>query len=131
MINKKDNQCPCGTGLDYAACCGQYIERIKTAPSAEALMRSRYTAYVKQNTLYLRSTWYPSTCPANLDLAENQQWIGLKIIDIQGGNADDKTGQVEFVARYKMNGRAEKLHECSEFVRVNDRWLYVGALVDG
>jgi len=111
--------CPCGTGLDYKLCCGRYIEAGKPAPTAEALMRSRYTAYVRQNTPYLRSTWYPSTCPAVLDLSDNQQWLGLKIIDTEAGNADDKSGQVEFIARYKINGRAAKLHERSEFVQIN------------
>jgi len=130
MQNSKASLCPCGSELAYRACCGQYIEHGENAPTAEALMRSRYTAYVKQNIPYLRATWYPSTCPANLEKTPGQQWTGLKIIGQSAGQPEDSGGQVEFVARYKVNGRAHKLHEHSEFVQVNGRWLYVGALIE-
>lgn len=130
MENKKPNNCPCDSGLDYAECCGPYLENKMVPATAEALMRSRYTAYTEKNVSYLRSTWYPSTCPANLEPLPQQQWTGLKIMDKKAGQASDESGQVEFVARYKINGRAEKLHERSEFVKLNGRWLYVGALVD-
>ena len=93
-------------------------------------MRSRYTAYAKQKISYLRSTWYPSTCPADLENTQGQNWTGLKIISKSAGQPDDNNGQVEFVARYKVNGRAHKLHEHSEFVQVNGRWFYVGALIE-
>lgn len=130
MPNSQESLCPCGSGLEYNSCCGRYIENGQTAATAEALMRSRYTAYVKQNIAYLRATWYPSTCPADLEKIAGQKWTGLKIIGQSAGRPEDSSGQVEFVARYKVNGRTHKLHEHSEFVQVNGRWLYVGALIE-
>lgn len=90
-------------------------------------MRSRYTAYVRQDEAYLRQTWHPSTCPAALGLEQQPalKWLGLKILRTQAGNEDDDAGIVEFVARYKIGGKAERLQETSHFVREAGRWLYV------
>ncbi len=88
-------------------------------------MRSRYTAYTLGNESYLLSTWHDSTRPSTLDSAAQPapKWIGLKILrhEQQGGHR----AIVEFVARYKLNGRAYKLHETSRFVKEGERWLYV------
>lgn len=88
-------------------------------------MRSRYSAFTQQNTAYLNATWHPRTRPANLDLADQAgaKWLGLSIKRheiIDAGHA-----RVEFVARYKLHGRAHRLHEISRFERVDGRWLYV------
>lgn len=116
--------CPCGSGRNYEACCGRYHARAEAAPNAEALMRSRYSAYVLGLEDYLRDTWHPATRPARLDLqgVPRPQWQGLTVkVHVP---VDDDHVTVEFVARYKLNGRAFRLHEVSRFERVDGRWLY-------
>ena len=122
--------CPCGTGRSYSACC-QPFHLGTPAPSAEALMRSRYTAYVYGLEAYLLATWDPQTRPTKLDLALDAQttWLGLQVKrHLQTG---ETTALVEFVARYKVGGRAQRLHEISRFVREDGRWFYVdGDIID-
>lgn len=124
MANKPA-QCPCGSGNALAACCGRHLDGTAPAPTAEALMRSRYTAYALGNEPYLLSTWHASTRPASLDMAEPPvpKWIGLKVLRHE--QQDDAHAIVEFVARYKVNGRAFKLQETSRFVKEDGRWFYV------
>lgn len=88
-------------------------------------MRSRYTAYARHDTPYLLATWHPDTRPASLDLDEPPQpaWIGLKLIRHEQQN--DTHAIVEFVARYKINGKAFKLHEISRFVHEHGQWFYL------
>lgn len=124
----KDNQinlCPCGSNKPYADCCARYVEGNEPAPTAEVLMRSRYTAYTLLREDYLLATWHPSTRPHALDLAEDvpTKWLGLEVKRHQQQDADRAI--VEFVARYKVNGRAHRLHEVSRFVREEGRWFYV------
>jgi SEC-C motif-containing protein len=124
------NLCPCGSTNPYAACCARYVEGSELAPAAEALMRSRYTAYTLQCTDYLMATWHSSTRPIALGLAEDKftKWIGLEVKRQEQQDADHAI--VEFVARYKVNGRAHRLHEVSRFVREDGRWFYVDGDVD-
>ena len=116
--------CPCGSGRTLAACCGRYHAG-EPAPDAESLMRSRYSAYVLSLEDYLRATWHPATCPAalELDAVPRPQWLGLVVKSHT--QLDETHATVEFVARYKLNGRAFRLHEVSRFERVGGRWLYV------
>ena len=88
-------------------------------------MRSRYSAYVLGDVDYLRASWHPATRPAVIDLGEPVNWLGLKIVATQYGGRSDNEGTVEFVARYKLAGRAFRLHEISRFVRQADRWTYL------
>ena len=122
---KRDAACPCGSGLEYAACCERYHAGLLVPPDAEALMRSRYSAYVRELESYLRATWHPDTCPADLclDAVPRPQWLGLEVREHR--MLDDDHATVEFVARYKLNGRAHRLHEISRFTWVDGRWLYV------
>lgn len=114
--------CPCGAA-DYAACCGHYHGGT-VAPDAAALMRSRYSAYVLKLEAYLLATWHHTTRPAALDLAaDNAKWLGLELKKHTPESDDRAT--VEFVARYKIGGRAHRLHEISHFVREEGRWFYV------
>lgn len=114
--------CPCG-GADYAACCGRYHGGAP-APDAAVLMRSRYSAYALKLEAYLLATWHPCTRPASLDLAEDDtKWLGLEVKRHTPESADSAT--VEFVARYKIGGRAYRLHEISRFARADGRWFYV------
>jgi len=119
------NLCPCGSQKTYTDCCARYVDGSEPAPGAEALMRSRYTAYTLRNEDYLLSTWHPSTRPAALGLADEAptKWLGLEVKRHEQHDANHAL--VEFVARYKVNGRAQRLHETSRFVREGGRWLYV------
>ena len=117
------NSCPCGSGLTYASCCAP-LHDDRPAPDAQALMRSRYTAYVLKLEDYLLKTWHPDTRPAALDLAKetSTKWLGLEVKRFEVTGED--TAMVEYVARYKVNGKAERLHEISKFVKL-DKWYYL------
>ncbi|MEM5404772.1 YchJ family protein [Paraburkholderia unamae] len=130
--------CPCGGAAPnqkavskpprYAQCCGRFIDDAAIPATALELMRSRYTAYVLGEEAYLRATWAPETCPADLDVdpaAESApRWLGLAVKRQE--QRDDAHAIVEFVARYKTGGRAFRLHETSRFTRGDDgRWRYV------
>lgn len=93
-------------------------------------MRSRYTAYVLGRADYLQATWHPTTRKSDLDLDSPVTWLGLKIVSTRDGNSTDKEGWVEFVARYKIGGRAHRLHEVSRFVRRDGSWFYVSGEVE-
>jgi len=121
--------CPCG-GKDYASCCGRFHRGDEAMPAdAQTLMRSRYSAYVLGETEWLRQSWHPSTCPADLAPDPATRWLGLEVKSHLQHDADH--AEVEFVARYKIGGRAWRLHERSRFVREPRvagepaRWLYV------
>ena len=89
-------------------------------------MRSRYTAYTLNHEDYLLATWHESTRPAQLDLGNDPvKWIGLKILDREQGQPGDNEGRIEFIARYKLNGKAHRLHENSRFVFEQGRWYYL------
>lgn len=88
-------------------------------------MRSRYTAYVIHEKQYLLDTWHPDTRPSNLQLDDQQRWLGLRIKRTEKGQPSDDSGTVEFVARYKIAGRGFRLHEVSRFVCRQGKWLYV------
>lgn len=127
----KPIQCPCGKG-SYIDCCGAFHGGGARAPTAEALMRSRYSAYALGLGDYLMQTWHVSTRPESIDLSDekrNGKWIGLAV------KASHETGhkaEVEFVARYKPHaGPASRLHERSRFVQEGGQWFYVdGDLYD-
>ena len=88
-------------------------------------MRSRYSAFVACNEAYLLRSWHPNTRPRKLDFEPRQRWLGLKILATRAGGADDDEGAVEFVARYKIDGKGHRLHEISRFVRTEQGWLYL------
>ena len=138
-IRATPSACPCG-GPSFDACCGPYLAGAALPPTAEALMRSRYTAYTLKNEPYLLSTWHPSTRPTEpiIDEKEPIRWLGLEVkstLRLRQRKADlpDNPDQdtVEFVARFKIGGRAHRLHEVSRFVREPDpesgqaRWFYL------
>ncbi len=119
--------CPCGSSKSYSECCEPMHLGKSQAATAEALMRSRYSAYVKLNPAYLKYSWYHTTRPNDLAL-EPTNWIGLKIKSTKLGSLDDSEGWVEFVARYKIEGRAHRLQENSYFKKVDGAWFYVNAV---
>jgi SEC-C motif domain protein len=118
--------CPCGTGLAYAHCCGRWHAGPLhlQAPDAEALMRSRYAAYVLELASYLQATWHARTRPGgDLHFEPGLRWLGLEVKRHTATGPD--TAIVEFVARSKLGGRAHRLHETSRFVHEAGRWYYV------
>jgi SEC-C motif-containing protein len=118
--------CPCSRPLAYDRCCGRWHAgpQALQAPTAEDLMRSRYSAFALGLPAYLRETWHPSTRPAALEpLPAGLRWLGLEMRRHVPQDADHAL--VEFVARSKLGGRAERLHETSRFVREQGRWFYV------
>jgi SEC-C motif-containing protein len=129
---KPQDPCPCGLTATYATCCGRWHAGPQhlLAPSAEALMRSRYTAYTMGLDAYLLATWHPRTRPAALEAQPpGLRWLGL---EVRGARAlDDTHAEVDFVARSKLAGRAHRLHETSRFERVEGCWLYVDGDVHG
>lgn len=143
VARSPDLACPCRardtTPVRYADCCGRWHDgllRGEHAPTPEALMRSRYSAYAlaqgtrRGSTLpslldYLMKTWHPSTAPGDLELGPIQ-WTGL---DVLHREASDDAAVVEFVAHHKVNGRAGQLHEVSRFVREDGAWRYVDGVI--
>jgi len=127
---KKSIECPCGSGLAFRDCCEPYLTGSRQAPTAEALMRSRYCAYTLGNQEYILQTWHPSTRPDALDSVTSAaiKWTGLQVIAVEGGRDTDRHGTVEFIARYKQQGRAQRLQERSRFVREDGTWFYVDAM---
>jgi SEC-C motif domain protein len=118
--------CPCGSLAAYAACCGRWHAGPLhlQAPDAEALMRSRYCAYVMGLEDYVRDTWHASTRPDQpMELDPSVRWLGLEVRQHLPADADHAS--VEFVARSKLGGRAARLHETSRFVREGGRWYYL------
>ncbi|MFE9876771.1 YchJ family protein [Streptomyces sp. NPDC005784] len=113
--------CPCGLAEPYARCCGRFHRGEAAAPSAEALMRSRYCAFVKEDEGYLLRTWHPGTRPARVEFDAGMRWTGLEILEAGQGSAFHSTGTVTFRASY----RGGSLHERSRFERVDGAWVYV------
>ncbi len=119
--------CPCGNPLPYATCCGRWHAG-EAAPTAEALMRSRYSAFVLGLSDYLLDTWHASTRPAAIEPNEpGLKWLGLQVKRHTPLDADH--AEVEFIARSKLGGRAHRLHETSRFVREGGRWYYVDGTI--
>lgn len=129
MSNKKDKACPCGQP-SFDKCCGRFITGSQIPATADLLMRSRYSAFALRDEAYLRATWFPDTLPEEELTSETDvKWIGLDIKKHQHVAGSDEA-TVEFVARFKVAGRAHRLHEISNFVRQPDaagqmRWYYV------
>jgi SEC-C motif-containing protein len=120
--------CPCGSGRPLDDCCGRFHRDEAAAPTAEALMRSRYSAFAVGDPAYLLRTWHPSTRPRSIVLDPDQEWTRLVVLRTTGGGLLESEGTVEFRALWVHRGRTDALHEHSRFVREGGQWLYVGAL---
>lgn len=116
--------CPCGSGAPYAGCCGPVLDG-EPAATAQALMRSRYTAYVLRRDDHLWRTWHPRTRPADVATSPDVQWRGLQVLATVAGGPGDDTGTVEFRARYRDADGDGVLHETSRFERRAGRWVYL------
>ncbi|MCG7200646.1 SEC-C domain-containing protein [Marinobacter pelagius] len=121
ISDQSKGHCPCGSGKAYEQCCQPWHQG-KPAPSPEALMRSRYTAFVQKRVDYLLETWHPDTRPAELDMEGSPAWVSLQILDSTGqGNR----GVVHFRAVYRIGDGWGYLEEHSDFVREEGRWYYL------
>ncbi len=124
------SDCPCKSQKSLEKCCGPYLSEGRAAPTAEALMRSRYTAYAQGNIDYVEKTTAPEAL-RDFDRAGSEQWskkaewVGLEIVSMSEGKEDDETGTVEFIAKYKMDGSEHQHHEVSHFRREDGTWLFV------
>ncbi|MDC7126553.1 MAG: YchJ family protein [Spirochaetales bacterium] len=120
------SDCPCGSGKAYDACCGQYISGTKLAPTPEALMRSRYTAYVKHNIDYIVDTHNPERIhrldrKSTEEWSNNSEWLGLEIIKTED---KENEGTVEFVAKFRQDGVDYDHHEVSTFLKLDGEWFF-------
>ena len=122
--------CPCGSGKAADACCLPLIEGRSAPATAEALMRSRYTAFALAKVDYILDTHHSSTksevsAEAIKDWAERAEWLGLEILGTGGGGKDDEKGEVRFVARYREKGSVLNHLEDARFERENGTWKFV------
>lgn len=122
-----EENCPCGSGLTYAECCRPFHVGAALAPTAERLMRSRYTAFVKRDAKYLMRTWDHLNRPSTLEFEDDLEWVGLTILGRTKGGLFDDVGTVEYVARYRSGGERGRQQENSAFIRSGKAWLYAGA----
>ena len=123
----RPSACPCGSGEAFAACCGPLHAGTAKAATAEALMRSRYSAFALGDEAYLLRTWHPSTRPDRLDL-DDRTWTGLEILETTGGSPLHTQGTVRFSAHYADADGPGTQTENSEFERAGADWYYVDAL---
>lgn len=133
-MSVKNIPCPCGRQhqkltLSFEKCCARYLEHFADfpAPDAETLMRSRYSAFVYAREDYLKATWSAEKRPLTIEFDAGVKWLGLEVKrHQQRGTAH---AEVEFVARSRLSGRANRLHEISQFVKTNGRWFYVDGVL--
>jgi SEC-C motif-containing protein len=116
--------CPCGSSERFDACCGPILGG-EPAPTAERLMRSRYTAFSVGDAAHLARTWHPRTRPAGLELDAAQRWTGLRILETSAGGPADAEGVVAFEADWAQGADRGTLRERSRFSRRGGRWVYV------
>jgi SEC-C motif domain protein len=121
---QSSEHCICGSGNPFNACCGPVING-KPAPTAERLMRSRFTAFSLQKHDYLLHSWHPSTRPSRVTFAADHHWTRLEIRSSTGGDMLDNSGTVDFVAHFVDINGAGSQGELSSFVRHEGRWVYV------
>ena len=126
-MSKLSKLCPCGSDTNYIVCCGKFHKGKIHAPTAEMLMRSRYSAYVLDLTQYLFRTWDETTRPTlqSLKKGKTEHFIYLKVLSSSDGGIDDLVGTVEFIAAYKVADELFEHHENSLFKRQKNRWVYI------
>jgi len=122
--------CPCCSSLEYDACCGPYLAGERPAPTAEALMRSRYTAFAKGDIEYIHRTRHPRSGSVWDEKGVRRwslesKWLGLEIIATEKGGEGDDEGTVDFLARYVADGEKEEHREKAAFLKDDGVWYFV------
>ena len=129
-----NDPCPCGSELALSACCGPIVSGELLAPTAEALMRSRYTAYALGDMAHLKRSldprWHASFDePGAKEWSEKATWKGLTVLAAKAGSETDDEGEVEFVARFEMDGEEQQMRERARFRKKNGEWRYLDGKV--
>lgn len=122
-------ECPCQSGKRFSQCCEPIINGYQQATTAEQLMRARYTAYARLQMDFIENTHDPKTrheidMESNRQWAESTKWVGLEILQTQGGGIEDEKGTVEFKARFETEEGLKEHHEHSQFRKVDGRWYF-------
>ncbi|MCX4553847.1 YchJ family metal-binding protein [Streptomyces sp. NBC_01387] len=125
-----DAPCPCGLPAAYGACCGRFHSGQAAAPTAEALMRARFSAFAVEDEAYLLRSWHPDTRPPRVEFDAGQRWQRLEVLDATGGSAFHTTGTVTFRAHYSYRSEPGELREHSRFERYEGAWVYVDGVVE-
>ena len=126
--------CACGSEKEYSVCCEPYIKGKKLAPTAESLMRSRYTAFAVGDMDYIFKTHHEST-RGELDMegvkswATNSEWLGLEIREVEKGTESDTEGKVEFKCKFFFNNAEQTHHELSTFKKEKGEWFFVDGVL--
>jgi SEC-C motif domain protein len=128
---KNEEFCPCGSSEPYRSCCGPFHCGERYPETAEALMRSRYAAYVKSQVEYLWITTHPNQRSPQLrnrlqEACKQTIWLGLEIIEVTMGDTNNKIGKVKFIATYREGTEIHQLRELSRFKRYQGKWHYSG-----
>ncbi|KFI22943.1 YchJ family protein [Nitrosococcus oceani] len=122
--------CICGSGIPYTECCGLYHSGKKNAPTAEILMRTRFTAFAMENEAYILETWEPAKRPLRVNFPKKgTQWKRLEIVEKKKGGSQDTKGIVEFKAYYLLEGEEYAVNEISRFRKGQGRWYYLDGAV--
>ena len=122
--------CPCCSGKPYTECCEPYHQGDARPPTAEALMRARYSAFAKTLVGYIVRTVHPKS-RKEVDEAdvknwsERSEWLNMEVVATDKGGPEDSEGTVEFIAKYKDAGKLQVYHEIGTFTRENDEWFFV------
>ncbi|MDF2562959.1 MAG: hypothetical protein K0R99_4405 [Microbacterium sp.] len=124
VVIEDATRCPCSSGGVFGGCCGPLL-RGAPAPTAERLMRSRYTAFGLHDAAHLLRTWHRTSRPQRIDFEPELEWRRLLILDRVGGGPFDDQGIVEFEAIWRQGTERGALHERSRFVREDRQWYYV------
>lgn len=122
------SRCPCGRPQPFERCCGPYLRGEAFPETAEALMRSRYTAYARREVDYLLDTHAPrdeGRRAAIVAWAERAEFVGLEVVGTEAGLAEDQTGVVEFIARTREAGTEQLHRERSRFLKQDGRWFFI------
>ncbi|MDD4102469.1 MAG: YchJ family protein [Kiritimatiellae bacterium] len=128
--------CPCGSGLEFEACCEPFLMGKARPPNAKALMRSRYSAYAMGAVDYLFKTSGPKVrkefdAENTKKWSESAEWTGIEILDEQGGSETDDLAVLEFIAHYSVNGTAFDHHESASFAKKNGEWIFMDGKIYG
>ncbi len=130
------SQCPCQSGKTYKSCCEPFHKETARPPTAEALMRARYSAYSKHEIDFLGESLHPGhrkdyDPETTKGWAEKSTWTGLTIVSKDKGEESDSKGMVEFIAKFQFENEDKEHHEVAEFKKLEGRWYYVDGQVKG
>ncbi|WP_040518362.1 YchJ family protein [Gordonia neofelifaecis] len=129
-----DRRCPCGSGEVLSACCGRYLTGSgegRRAPTAESLMRSRFTAFALGDEAHLLATWHPDTRPVQCPPDPDVRWLHLRIDEVVDGSPFHTTGTVAFTAVFRDSDGRGEMHERSRFERIDGAWFYLDGVHAG